>query len=81
MGLKAELEADIFACIPVVIDLDLIHDRWVKWKIVRSIAGLEKWIDVEDEGDTIWMIVADKCVEIGDVSGMIQRGNGRFSMA
>jgi hypothetical protein len=78
--LKSELEGDVRPRVLIVVDLDLIHDRWVEREVVRSIARLEKRVDVHDECDSIWMIVADKQVEISDVSCMIQGGDRRFSV-
>ncbi len=81
VSLEAELKDDICPRIMIVVDFDLIHNRWVERKIVRPIAGLKKWVDVQDKGDAIWMIVADKRIEIGDISGVIQCGDWCFPMA
>ena len=80
-GLKSELEGDVRPRILIVVDLDLIHDRWVKREVVRSVARLQKRIDVHDERDAIRMIVADKRIKIGDVSRVIQGGDRRFPVA
>src|ERR1035438_617090 len=81
VGLKLEPEDYSGQRSLIVVDEDLINDRWVEWKVVRSIARLQKRIDVHDEGCAVWMIVADKSIEIGDVSGVIQGGYGRLPVA
>ena len=73
--MKPELKDNIRPRVLIVVDLDLIYDRWIERKIVRSIARLQKRIDVHDERNKPRMIVADKGVEIGDVSGVIQGGD------
>ena len=81
VGLKPELEDNVRPRIIVIVDLDLIHDRWIERKIIRSIARLQKRINVQDERDKPRMIVADKRVKIGDVSCVIQGGDRCFPVA
>ncbi len=81
MGLEPELESHVGERIVVVVDLDFVNDGRVKGEVVGSVAWLQERIDIHYECDAIWMVVADKRVEIGDVSGVIQRGNRGLPMA
>ena len=81
VGLEAELKRNSGKRGLIVVDFYLVNDRRIEREIVRPIARLQKRIDTKDEGDAVRMVIADKRIEIGDVSRVIQRGNGRFPVA
>src|SRR5689334_15323545 len=65
----------------IVIDLHFIEHVGIKGKVIGPIRGFKKTIDVENHGDSIWMVIADERVPIGHVRAVIQCRDGSFAVA
>src|ERR1700680_3204903 len=66
---------------PIVIDLHFIKYVGIKGKVIGPIRGFKKTVDVENHGDSVWMVIAHKRVPIGHVRAMVQCRDGRFAVA
>ena len=80
-GGEAEFEGDVLDGIVGVIDLDAVKNIGIEGKIVGTIGRLEKSVHVQNERDLTRVVIADECEKVGDVSGMVQCGQGRFAVA
>ena len=78
---EAELETDVGFSILVVVDVHYIANVGIEGKVVGSVGGLEKAVDVEDHGDAVGMIVADKGVPVSHVRAVVECGDGGLAMA
>ena len=80
-GGETELEDYVFHPVLVVVYPHFIEHIGIEGKIVGAIRWLEERINVEDHGDPVRVIVADKGVPVGDVRGTIECRNRSFAMA
>ena len=81
LSCEAELEGHIRNSILIVVDKHLIDHVVIEGEIVRPVGRLKKRVNVQNEGDVVRIIVADKGVPVGDIRGTVQGRDGRFAMA
>src|SRR5437899_693855 len=75
--LETELVGDVLDRISVIVDFDLIEDIIAElievWPAIRSLQGNV----VGDQGDGVWLVRADKRVDISIISYRVLRNFGR----
>ena len=55
-GLEPELKSNVGQDVVVVVDLHLVENFGIEWKVVGSVAGLQEGIDVHHKRDAVRMI-------------------------
>ena len=65
----------------VVVHIHDVADIGIEGEVVGAVRRFEKPVDVENHGDAVGMVVADKGVPVSYVRTVVECGDWRLAMA
>src|SRR5215472_9741459 len=72
LGYKAEAKFYVRYAVAIVVDEHAVGNVGIKGEVVGAIGGLQQWIDVENHGYAIGMVITDERVPVSNVGAMVE---------